>query len=198
MSAIQRETDYIRKWRPAAKRGDTIAMSNIAAAYRILGKDRLAARWYEKAADQGNGDAMTDWGYCLQHGLGIQKDERLAERAYRSAIGCEWITEFCREEAMYHLAVLLIGRQSAASRRAAAKLLRAANTDGDYPQAQALLQIVGSVGVRNVCICRRNLRPRLARRYCTLHRPIGGLQVGVRQRRDRISVRNRTPLPRRA
>ena len=134
-----------------------MAMSNVAAAYRILGKSRLAAKWYKRAADSGDGDAKTDWGYCLQHGGGVRKDERAAERTYRSAIASECITEYDREEAMYHLAVLLLGRQSASSRRAATKLLRVANADGDYPQAQALLLIVESAEVRNICNCRRHL-----------------------------------------
>ena len=62
MSAIDQENQYIRKWRPKAVRGDSSAMSNVAAAYRILENFRLAARWYKKAAEQGDGDAMTEWG----------------------------------------------------------------------------------------------------------------------------------------
>ena len=171
MSAIDQENQYIRKWRPKAVRGDSSAMSNVAAAYRILENFRLAARWYKKAAEQGDGDAMTEWGYCLQHGMGVPRDERSAERAYRGAIASKWITDFCREEAMYHLAVLLLGKRSASSRRAAARLLRVANADSDYPQAQSLLRVLRSADVRNVCICRRRLRPRLARRHCPLHGP---------------------------
>jgi TPR repeat protein len=154
-------------------------MSNVAAAYRILGKFRLAARWYKRAAEKGDGDAMTDWGYCLQHGVGVRRDERSAERTYRSAIACKWITDFSREEAMYHLAILLLGRRSASSRRAAAKLLRVANADRDYPQAQALLRIVRSADDGKVCICRRHLRPRLARRHCPLHGPQRGQPGGA-------------------
>ena len=146
-------------------------MSNVAAAYRIMENFRLSARWYKKAAEQSDGDAMTEWGYCLQHGVGVRKDERSAERAYRCAIASMRITEFGREEAMYHLAVLFLCRQSAPSRRAAAKLLRVANADGDYPQAKTLLLNVRSANVQNVCICRRHLRPRLAKRHCPLHRP---------------------------
>ena len=178
MKATDHEIRYIRKWRPAAMRGDCIAMSNIAASYRILEKFQLAARWYKKAADRGDGDAMTEWGYCLQHGVGIRRDERSAERAYRAALASDWITDYCREEAMYHLAVLLLGRQSAAARRAAAKLLHVASADGDYPQAQELLRIVGSSAVKSVCICRRHLRPGLARRHCPLHGPRRGNNPG--------------------
>jgi hypothetical protein len=149
-------------------------MSNVAAAYRILEDFRLAARWYKRAAALGDGDALTEWGYCLQHGIGTRKDERAAERAYRAAIDSKWITDYCREEAIYHLAVVLLSRRSASSRRAAAGLLRVASADGDYPQAEALLQIVNSTDVLNVCVCRRHLRPRLAQRHCPVHGPFRG------------------------
>lgn len=171
MTTFEREMQYIRKWRPKAVRGDSSAMSNVAAAYRILENFRLAAKWYERAAEHGDGDALTDWGYCLHHGVGTRKDERAAERAYRAAIASTWITDYSREEAMYHLAVLLLSRQSATSRRAAANLLRSATVDGDYPQAETLLRMIGSAEARGVCICRRHLKPRLARRHCPLHGP---------------------------
>jgi TPR repeat protein len=149
-------------------------MSNVAAAYRILEEFRLSARWYKRASENGDGDAVTDWGYCLQHGVGVPRYETAAQRVYRSAIACTWITEYGREEAMYHLAVLLLGRHSASSRRAAVRLLTAANVDGDYPQAQALLRLVRSGEVQNICICCRHLRPRLAKRHCPLHGPRRG------------------------
>ena len=183
MNAHDRENQYIRKWRPFAVRGDNLTMPNVAAAYRILGKLRLAAKWYRRAAERGDGDAMTDWAYCLQHGAGVRRDEASAEQAYRSAIASESITQSSREEAMYYLAVILLGKQSTSSRRAAAKLLRVANTDGDYPQAQTLLEVVTSAAPRNVCTCRRYLRPRLAKRHCRLHgarrgRPTRSTKVG--------------------
>jgi TPR repeat protein len=174
MTAVDREKQYIRKWRPKAVRGDGIAMSNVGAAYRILGNLRLAARWYRRASEHGDGDALVDWGYCLQHGIGVRRDEKAAERAYRAAIGSKWITDYCREEAMYYLAVLLLGRRSASSRLAAARLLRIASADGDYPQAESLLQTLKSVAVHAVCVCRRHLRPRLAQRHCPVHGPRRG------------------------
>jgi TPR repeat protein len=174
MTTLEREKQYIRKWRPKAVRGDTVAMSNVAAACRILENFRLAARWYRRASEHRDGDALTEWGYCLQHGVGIRRDERAAERAYRAAIRSKWITDYCREEAMYHLAVLLLSRRSAASRRAAARLLRVASADEDYPQAQALLANVKSADIRDICVCRRHLRPRLAQRHCPVHGPLRG------------------------
>jgi hypothetical protein len=171
MTLLDREKHYIRKWRPKAVRGDVAAISNVAAAYRILEDFELSARWYKRAAAHGDGDALTDWGYCLQHGIGTEKDGRAAERAYRAAIDSNCITDYCREEAMYHLAVILLGRRSTSSRRAAAELLRLASADGDYPQAEDLLQIVNLTHTHNICSCRRHLRPRLARRHCPVHGP---------------------------
>jgi TPR repeat protein len=153
-------------------------MSNVAAAYRIVEKFALAARWYRRASEQGDGDAFTEWGYCLQHGIGVQQDLDAAERAYRAAIDSKWITDYCREEAMYHLAVLMLGRCSSSSRRTAARLLRVASADGDYPQAEALLQMIKSASVRDVCVCRRHLRPRLAKRHCPVHGPDAGQPDG--------------------
>lgn len=176
MTTLEREEQYIRKWRAKAARGDCCAMSNVAAAYRILENFRLAASWYQKAAKHADGDALTDWGYCLQHGIGIRQDTRAAERVYRAAIRSKWITDYGREEAMYHLAVILLRKQSASSRRTAVTLLRAASADKDYDQAETLLRMAGSAGVRNVCICRRRLRPRLAKRHCPLHGPRRGQQ----------------------
>jgi TPR repeat protein len=150
-------------------RGDSPAQNNMAASYRILGKLRLATKWFKKAAESGDGDAMADWAYCLQHGAGIRRDERLAERVYRRAIGHKSITEADREEAMYHLAVLLIRRGSAQARRAATKLLERANVDGDFPQAQTLLEAIQTAAPVQICVCRRYLRPSLGRRFCPLH-----------------------------
>lgn len=158
-------------------------MSNVAAAYRILENFRLAARWFQRAAEHGDGDALTDWGYCLQHGVGTPRDEKSADRAYRAAIASQRITDFAREEAMYHLAVLLLNRPSGSSHRTAAKLLRTAQADNDYPKADALLRLLGSVDARNVCICRRGLRPRLAKRHCPVHGPPKGHQTDGKSKR---------------
>lgn len=73
MTAVHREKEYIRKWRPKAVRGITHAMSNVAAAYRILGNFRLAARWYKRAAEQGDGDALTDWVTAFSMALALER-----------------------------------------------------------------------------------------------------------------------------
>jgi hypothetical protein len=91
---------------------------------------------------------------------------------------------------MYHLAVLLIGRESTSCRRAAAGLLRDASANGDYPQAEALLRVAESADPRRICVCRRHLWARLARRHCPLHGPRRG-RGRLRQRPDCDSVPRR-------
>ena len=169
MNAVEREKQYIRKWRSTAMRGSSTAMMNVAAAYRILGNWRLTFRWFKKAADVGDGDALAEVGYCFQYGLGTQKDPRSAQRAYRAAIASHHITQFAREEAMYNLAVLLLSSRSSTGRHAARVLLRRANADRDYHQAEVLLQSFRPGNVRRICTCRRGLMRRLATLKCPLH-----------------------------
>jgi TPR repeat protein len=159
----------IRKWRRKAARGDGAAISNIAVAYRVLGRSGLSARWFQKAAMAGDGDAMVDYAYCLQHGAGVRRDLTLAKEMYRRAIQSDHICENGREEALYLLSVILLRDESDTSRREALKLLKASNVDGDYPVAQRLLEDIAS-GMEGVaCTCRRHLRLGLAHLYCPLH-----------------------------
>ena len=177
MTSLEREQRYLRRWRSKAIRGDSVAMANVAATYRVLGNYRLAARWWRKVAEQGDGNALTEWGYCLQHGVGVRRNTKAAERAYQAAITSKVITDYAREEAMYHLAVLFLDRHSASSRRAALKLLRLATADQDYPQAETLLRSMGSGDIQSICTCHRHLRPRLAQRHCRVHGPRRGRPV---------------------
>ena len=144
MTTEERGYRDIRKWRPKAARGDGAAISNIAVAYRVLGRFGLSARWFQKAAMMGDGDAMVDYAYCLQHGAGVRPDLTLAEEMYRRAIESDHICENGREEALYLLSVILLRDESDTSRREALKLLKASNVDGDYPVAQRLLEDIAS------------------------------------------------------
>lgn len=161
----------IRKWRPLAARGDAMAIHNIAVAYRVLGRARLSAQWFKKAAMTGDGDAMVDYAYCLQHGAGVRRDLAQAEEVYRRAVEFDYVTEASREEARYLLSVILLREKSGSPRREAVKLLEAATADGDYPVAQRFLEEVAAGTEGAACTCRRYLRPGLARRYCGLRRP---------------------------
>jgi TPR repeat protein len=157
--------------------GSSTAMMNVAAAYRLLGNSRQTFRWYKKAADLDDGDALAEVGYCIQHGVGTKPSARSAQRAYRAAIASRQITQFAREEAMYNLAVLLSFRRSPAALREARRLLRRANADQDYSQAEVLLETLSAGGDR-ICVCRRGLRRHLAVARCRLHGHSAG-QPGI-------------------
>lgn len=170
MTTRERELAAIARLRPRARVGDLIAVSNIAAGYRILGRWNLAFRWWAKGASAGDGSDQLEVAYCYDHGLGVRRSLASARRMYESAIRSDTISQFEREEAMYHLAVLLLrtGRMAAVRARVE-HLLRHANVDGDYPQAADLLVCLDSLP-NEICVCRRGLRAGLGRRACRRHR----------------------------
>jgi hypothetical protein len=114
---------------------------------------------------------MLEVAYCYDHGIGVQRDDTAAARYYEAAIRSSNISQYDQEEAMYHLAVLLMEkRDDGAVRRRVVNLLRKANADGDYPQAAEFLASMDTPEFEP-CACRRRLRPRLARIACRRHRP---------------------------
>lgn len=170
MTVRERELASIARLRRKAAAGDSLAVSNIAAGYGILGRWRLAFRWWFRGAAAGDGSDMLEAAYCYQHGLGVRRNVASARRLYETAIQSSSISEFDREEAMYHLAVALLqtGR-TGAERSHAEKLLRDANADGGYPQAAALCCSLDTPPLA-ICVCRRGLRPGLGRLACRRHR----------------------------
>jgi TPR repeat protein len=101
---------------------DCIARSNIAGTYRMAGNRRRAFEWWQRAAAMqvilsgrtvSDGSAFLELGYCYQYGTGVRRDERAARTAYRSAVRSQWINEYSREEALYHLAVAYLDLDSA-------------------------------------------------------------------------------------
>jgi TPR repeat protein len=189
MKTIEREHRYIAKHLPLAKAGDSSAMHNVGAAYRILGKHAAAYRWWKKSAASGDGSDNLEVGYCLHHGAGVRKDLAAAARAYEIAMVSGRASQLDREEAMYLRAVLLLSSSVRAARKRAASLLRKANADNDYPQAAQLLTALDS-SPKLICTCRRELRFGLARLHCRVHRLI--------KKQSRTSRSSRTRPKRRA
>jgi hypothetical protein len=187
MKITERENRYIAKHLPRAKAGDSSAMHNVGAAYRILGKHAAAHRWWKKSAASGDGTDSLEVGYCLHHGAGVRKNLKSAARAYEIAMVSDRASQLDREEAMYLRAVLLLSSGVGASRKSAVSLLRKANTDNDYPQAAELLKNPDTP-VASICTCRRELRLGLARLHCRVHK----------QRKSRTSRSSRTRRKRRA
>jgi TPR repeat protein len=152
--------------------GDVLIPGNIAAIYRMAGNRRRAFEWWQRAAVvRDDGSASLELGYCYQYGIGVRRDERAACAAYRAAVHPQWINEYSREEALYHLAVAYLDLDNGQrGRRRAVKLLREATADGDYPQAADLLDRLERSGPLSVCRCRRGLRRSLGgKTQCALH-----------------------------
>ena len=107
MTIRERELRYIARHLPKAKAGDGLAIYNVAAAYRLLGRPAAAFRWWKKGTDLADGSDTLEIGYCYQHGAGVRKDFSAAIRAYEAVIQSDAVSQAEREEAMYLLAIAL-------------------------------------------------------------------------------------------
>jgi uncharacterized protein len=157
-----------RWYRRAARSGDSIAMSNLATVYRDAGKTGLAFQWWKRAADIRDGDAAVDVGYCYQYGIGTRKNTANAKRVFRNAIVSKDITQYGREEAMYHLAIQYIDE---GKRKLAFPLLKRAAADDDFPEAALVLKQLSADSGYNPCRCRRFINKQLrGHTKCSLHK----------------------------
>jgi TPR repeat protein len=172
----------IARLKKRVRSGDYGQIDNIAATYRLLGNRKRAFEWWRRAATRrvkvywqtgrvSDGSALLELGYCYQYGMGVRRDERAACKSYLAAARSEWIDEYSREEALYHLAVAHLDLDKGPrGQRRAAELLREASADGDYPQAADLLGRLEGSGPLSVCRCRRFLMRRLRVHVrCELH-----------------------------
>jgi TPR repeat protein len=167
----------LRWYHQAARNGDSCASSNMAVIYRDDRKFPTAFRWWQRSVAMRDGDAAVDVGYCYQYGIGTRRNHLMARRMYRRAISSKYITEWGREEAMYHLAVAAIDDRDV--RRAIPLLARAA-ADGDYPEATSLLNEIRSKGDVHPCRCRRFLYKHLpGHAKCPQHSPRVRLSTAV-------------------
>src|ERR1700722_4453993 len=157
----------IRWYRRAARSGNSTATYNLATVYRDSGKPVLAFQWWERAADMRDGDAAVDVGYCYQYGIGTRKNTANARRMFRRAIASRDISQYGREEAMYHLAVQFIDE---GKRQFAFPLLKRAAADADFPEAASLLNQLSTNFDYVPCRCKRFINKQLrGHTKCLLH-----------------------------
>jgi TPR repeat protein len=170
VASTTRRTEIARLKRRLRQGHTGVLIGNIAAAYRALGNRRRAFDWWCRAADDGDGDACVEVGYCLQYGIGVRRNPMAAAAAYQAASRSRCITEHGREEALYHLAVVHLDDGGTRGRSRARTLLRQAAADGDYPAAIDLLAALEAGRSCVICRCRRGLRASLGGRLqCGLH-----------------------------
>lgn len=72
------DEDHLYWLEQAAKAGDADDMTKVARLYSEWGEVGKANAWYEKAADQGNVEALLKFGSHLRTGDGVEKDARRA------------------------------------------------------------------------------------------------------------------------
>lgn len=160
----------IRELKKKLRRGDATAVNNIAATYREIGNRKRAFHWWRRAASLQDGDAWLEVGYCLQYGIGTRRNVRGAIKAYRKALVAYYISEYCREETEYHLAIALLDFSIKRSKNEIRQLLQQASEEGDFPQATTLLAQLDLGQPLRVCRCRRGLLRRLVgKAHCALH-----------------------------
>src|SRR5580698_4093970 len=152
LGTSQNKRQAVRWYTRAYRDGQSLGAANLATIYRDRGDCRTMLRWWIRAAALGDGDSMTDAGYCYQYGIGVRKDVAAARRLYRRAIASRDISMWGREEALYQLGVSYV---DAAKPQLALPLLKRAAKDGDYPEAQGVLEGIRSGRPIEPCRCRR-------------------------------------------
>jgi TPR repeat protein len=158
----------MRWYRQAARSGESMAMYNLGTVYRDAGKSVRAFQWWQRAAVMRDGDAAVDVGYCYQYGIGTRKNPANAKRMFRRAIASRDISQYGREEAMYHLAVQFIDE---GKRQSALPLLKRAAADDDgYPEAASVINQLNTGSDYVPCRCRRFINKQLrGHAKCSLH-----------------------------
>ena len=91
--------------RKAFRSGDSCAAQNIAITYREIGDLSTSVKWFRKAADAGDGDALIQLGIHYYWGKGIRKNAKEAVRCFRTATKGKNISEGGRDDAFFLLGV---------------------------------------------------------------------------------------------
>lgn len=129
--------------RKAFHAGEACAGQNIAITYREIGDFRAAVKWFRKAADAGDDDALIQLGIHYYWGKGVRKNPKAAVRCFRMATKGKNICEAGRDDAFFLLGVAYFeGEGVSASIPTARKLLERANIDNDHPAAHKILHLL--------------------------------------------------------
>lgn len=127
--------------RKAFRSGDSCAAQNIAITYREIGDLSTSVKWFRKAADAGDGDALIQLGIHYYWGKGIRKNAKEAVRCFRTATKGKNISEGGRDDAFFLLGVAYSeGEGVKASIPNGRKLFQRANVDDDHPAARKMLR----------------------------------------------------------
>jgi len=134
---VQEALCWLRK---AFRAGDPCAAQNIAITYRENGDLKTAFKWFRRAAEVDNGDALIQLGIHYYWGKGVRRNPGAAVRCFRVATKAKNISGVGRDDAFFLLGIAYYeGRGVQASIPNAKKFFEQANIDGDHVAADAIL-----------------------------------------------------------
>jgi TPR repeat protein len=134
---VQEALLWLRK---AFHAGNSCAAQNIAITYRENGDLKTAFKWFRKAAEVGDGDALIQLGIHYYWGKGVRRNPRAAVRCFRAATKVKNISGMGRDDAFFFLGIAYYeGRGAPASIPNAKKFFKRANIDSDHVAAHKML-----------------------------------------------------------
>ncbi len=140
-NGIRKNVEEALSWlRKAFRAGSTCAAQNIAVAYRENGDLKTAFKWFRRAAEAGDGDALVQLGIHYYWGKGVRRNPREAVRCFRAATKVKNTSGAGRDDAFFFLGIAHHeGRGVQASTPNAKKFFKRANIDNDHAAADKML-----------------------------------------------------------
>jgi uncharacterized protein len=140
-SGVRKNVEEALFWlRKAFRAGNSCAAQNIAITYRENGDLKTAFKWFRRAAEAGDGDALIQLGIHYYWGKGVRRNPRAAVRCFRAATKAKNISGVGRDDAFFFLGIAYHeGRGVQASKPNAEKFLKQANIDSDHVAADKML-----------------------------------------------------------
>jgi TPR repeat protein len=139
---VRKNVEEALVWlRKAFRAGNTCATQNIAITYRENGDLKTAVKWFRKAAEASDGDALIQLGIHYYWGKGVRKDPRAAVHCFRTATKAKNISGVGRDDAFFFLGIAYHeGCGVRASMPSAMRFFKRANIDGDHAAANGMLR----------------------------------------------------------
>ncbi len=140
-NGVRKNVEEALLWlRKAFRAGDPCARQNIAITYRENGDLKTAVKWFRKAAEADDDDALIQLGIHYYWGKGVRKNPRVAVQCFRTATKAKNISGVGRDDAFFFLGIAYHeGRGVRASMPNARRFLKRANIDGDHVAADKML-----------------------------------------------------------
>ena len=140
-SGVEKNVDEALSWlRKAFRAGNSCAAQNIAITFRENGDLKTAFKWFRRAAEAGDGDALIQLGIHYYWGKGVRRNPRAAVRCFRTATKVKDISGWGKDDAFFFLGIACYeGRGVQASIPKAKKFFAQANIDSDHVAAGKML-----------------------------------------------------------